>query len=145
MNEQLGSSVTYDAELVVSPEALEPSFVFRKAGLRGLPSLNVSVNNIPSGLDLKRSEEYVLAFLKGEKEFSDVKLSHKEMIQLKDGTTGIYYEIGAKYQRHEIVIVGVIGYKNTKMIGAALIGDLETPIDYLKGMVRSLSLEIAKP
>jgi len=132
--------VNYDAELVVSAETLEPPFVFRKTGLRGLPSFNVSVNDIPHGLKLEKSEEYIVEFMNGMKEFSDVKVNHKELIQLADGTTANYYEIGAKYLRHEIVIAGMIGYKDIKLIGVAIIGALETPIEYLKGMVRSLNL-----
>jgi len=144
VNKNFGFSVKYDAEWVVSPQTLEPPFVFRKTGLKGLPSFNVSVNDIPNGLKLEKSEEYIVGFLKGMEAFSDVKVNRKEVIQLADGTTGNYYEIGAKYLRYEIVIAGVIGYKNKKLIGVAIIGDLETPIEYLKGMVRSLKLEIAE-
>ena len=140
MNKQFGFSVNYDAELVVSAETLEPPFVFRKTGLRGLPSFNVAVDNIPHGLKLEKSDEYVLGVMKGMNEFSDTKVNHKEVIHLADGTTANYYEIGAKYQNIELVIAGVIGYKNKKLIGVAAIGALETPIEYLKGMVRSLNL-----
>jgi len=98
------------------------------------------VNDIPHGLKLEKSEEYIVEFMNGMKEFSDVKVNHKELIQLADGTTANYYEIGAKYLRHEIVIAGMIGYKDIKLIGVAIIGALETPIEYLKGMVRSLNL-----
>ncbi len=140
VNKQFGFSAEYDAELVVSAPPLGPPFVFRKTGIRGLPSFLVSVDDIPHGLELKGSEEYVLEFMKGMKEFSDIKLNHKEVIYLADGTTVNYYEIGAKYQINEMVIAGVIGYKNKKLIGVAAIGVLETPIEYLRGMVRSLNL-----
>ena len=145
VNKQFGFSAEYDAELVVSPQTLEPPFVFRKTGLRGLPSFNVSVDDIPHGLKLEKSEEYVLGFMKGMNQFSDIKVNHKEVIHLPDGTTANYFEIGAKYQIYEMVIAGVIGYKNKKLIGVAAIGVLETPIEYLKGMVRSLNFEIAEP
>ena len=145
VNKQFGFSVEYDAELVVGAETLEPPFVFRKTGVRGLPSFNVSVNDIPHGLKLKKSEEFIVGFMKGKNEFSDIKVNHKELIHLADGTTANYYEIAAKYRITEIKIAGVIGYKDKKLIGVAAIGAMETSIEYLKGMVRSLNLEIAKP
>ncbi len=144
VNKQFGFSVEYDAELVVSAQPLEPPFVFRNTGVRGLPSFIVSVDDIPNGLKLKKSEEYIVAFMKERNEFSDTKLNRKEMIHLTDGTTANYYEIGTKYRKTEIVVAGVIGYKNKKLIGVAAVGALKTPIEYLKGMVRSLSLEIPK-
>jgi len=143
VNQQFGFSVAYDAELVISPQTLEPPFVFRKTGLRGLPSFNVSVNDIPHGLKLEKSEEYIVGFMKGMDGFSNIKLNRKELIHLAEGTPANYYEIGAKYQIYDLVIAGVVGYKNNNLIGVAVIGDLETPIEYLKGMVRSLNLKIA--
>ena len=140
VNKQFGFSVNYGAELVVSAETLEPPFVFRKTGFGGLPSFNVAVANIPQGLKLEKSEEYVLGFMKGMNEFSDIKVNDKELIHLADGTTANYFEIGAQYNNTELVIAGVIGYKKKKLIGVAALGALETPIEYLKGMVRSLNL-----
>jgi CubicO group peptidase (beta-lactamase class C family) len=145
VNKQFGFSAEYDAELVVSPQTLEPPFVFRKTGLRGLPAFTVAVDDIPQGLKLNESEKHMLGFMKGMNQFSDLKVNHKEVIHLADGTTANYFEIGAKYQIYEMVIAGVIGYKNKKLIVVAAIGVLETPIEYLKGMVRSLNLEIAEP
>ena len=145
VNKQFGFSVEYDAELVVNAEKMEPPFVLRKTGVRGLPGFIVSVDDIPQGLKLEKSEEYILGFMKERNEFSDTKLNHQEMIHLSDGTTANYYEISTKHRITEIVISGVIGYKDKKLIGVAAVGTLKTPGEYLKGMARSLNLDIEKP
>jgi CubicO group peptidase (beta-lactamase class C family) len=145
VNKQFGFSVEYDAELIVNEQSLEPPLVFRKARLTGSPYISAVVDDIPHGLKLNESEKYVVRHLEKTPYFSDIKVIRKEIIRLSDGTTANYYEINAKYQIYEIVTAGVIGYKNKKLIGVSATSALRTPLEYLRGMVTSLKLRMAKP
>ena len=140
VNEELGFSVAYDAELMVEAYPLEPPFVLRNTGIRGLPGILVAVDDIPQGTKQEESERYVVEFMKGLNQFSDIHVNHKEMIRLADGTTAHYFEIGAEFTAtaHPFVLAGVTGYKGKKMICILAAGPPDVPIEYLKRMVQSL-------
>jgi hypothetical protein len=125
---------------MVGAYPLEPPFVLRNTGLRGLPGILVAVDDIPQGLKLEESERYVVEFMKGLNQFSDIHVNHKEMIRLTDGTTAHYFEIKAEFTAtaHPLVLAGVTGYKGEKMICVVATGPPDVPIEYLKRMVQSL-------
>ncbi len=145
VNKAPGFRAEYDAELVVPAQNLDAPFVFSRSGIRGLPAFMVTVDHIPQGLPLKDSEKYVIQYMKGMERLSNVHLNNKEMIHLADNTQANYFEIGANIQNAKIITVGVIAYKNKKLIGVYAVSLLDTPMEYLKGMVRSLCFDTKKP
>ena len=142
VDKQFRFSVEYDAELIVSGQALKPPLVFSQSGLTGMPVLAATVDDIPNGLKLNESEEFVVRLMKKMNQVSDIKVNHKEMIHSADGIPVNYYEISAKYQIYQIVVAGVIGYKNKKLISVSAVGGFGTSIEHLKGMVTSLKLNL---
>jgi len=124
---------------------LEPPFVFKKAGLRRLPEFSVLVDDIPQGLTLNKSEQYIVDFLEGLNRFTNIKVDHHKLIHLSDGTKANYYEISMNYGRYDLVIAGVNGYKNKKLIAVFVNSTVRTPLEYLRSMVTSLKLGLAKP
>lgn len=146
VNKELGFSVEYDAELMVGVYPLEPPFVLRNTSIRGIPGILVAVDDIPQGLKLEKSEQYVTEFIKGRNQFSDIYVNHKEMIRLADGRTVNYFEIGVKFMATAgpLVLAGVVGYKGKKMICVVATGPPDVPIEYLKSMVQSLKFDADK-
>ena len=146
VNKAFGFSVAYDAKLVVGVHPLEPPFVFRKTGIRGLPGILAAVDDIPQGLDLEKSEQYVTQFIEGMNQFSDIHVNHKEMIRLADGTTANYFEICVTFMptAAPLVLAGVVGYKGEKMICVVAMGPPDVPMEYLKRMVQSLKFDAEK-
>ena len=146
VNKEFGFSVTHNAELMVGVRPLEPPFVLRNTDIRGLPAILVAVDDIPQGLKLEKSEQYVAEFIKGTNQFSDIHVNHKEMIRLADGTKANYFEIGAEFTptAHPLVLAGVVGYKGKKMICILAAGPPDVPIEYLKRMVQSLKFDAEK-
>jgi len=62
-------------------------------------------------------------------------------MRLADGTDANYVEINWEFQSFELVSVGIFAYKNNKLVGAIAGGPKEIPIQYLAGMVTSLTFE----
>ena len=141
VNDRYGFSVTMDPDLLVRHPNLPPPFLFRISGPTGLPSVSGLAAEIPPGLALKNSEQFVLRNASNIPEISEIKVLKKEMIRLSDGQPANYFEMNMKYQTTALVSAGVIGYKRKTLIGVFATGSSETPRDYLKKMVTSLKLK----
>ncbi len=142
VNKQYGFSVEYDAEMVDSARP-QPPFVFRKAGLAGLPSILVTVADVPYGLELNDSQKYIVGGMRMTG-FSDIEVNRKELIRLSFGTPANYYEISMNHGNIELVTVGVIVYKDKKLISCSAVGAIGTHLDYLRSMVKSLKMGIVE-
>ena len=143
VNKEFGFSVAYDANLVVGAYPLAPPFVLRNTGIRGIPGIMAAVDDIVQGLKLEQSDQYVTEFMKGTHQFSDIRVNHKEMIRLANGTAANYFEIGAKFipTADPLILAGVVGYKGKKMICVVAVGPPDVPMEYLKRMVQSLKFD----
>lgn len=143
VNNEYGFSVNYDAELILVDNQLESPFVFRRRGLRGLPVFTVLVDDIPRGMALENTADYMIDLYKiifpktYHKTYHHIK--KEELIELSDGTAANYVEIIWKIQpRGTLTTVGVYSYKNSKIIGAVAGTMEEAPIEYLAGIAKSL-------
>ena len=121
---------------------LASPLVFRTRGLRGIPVFAVLVDNIPQEMALENTGNYMIGLYKNKiipQFFTDPKIKKQELIKLSDGTDANYFEINWRFQSLGIMLtVGVIAYKNNKIIGALAVSKEETPTEYLAGMAKSL-------
>ena len=138
VNNEYGFSVTYDAELLSMDSQLVSPLVFRRIGLRGVPSFAVLVDDIPKGMTLENTGKYMIDLYKMLLPMADTKIKKQMLIKLSDGTKANYFEINWRYQSLGMLTVGVFAYKNNKIIGVGAASVEETPIEYLAGMATSL-------
>jgi CubicO group peptidase (beta-lactamase class C family) len=138
VNKKHGFSAKYDAELLSMDSQLVSPLVFRKRGLRGLPVFAVLVDDIPQGMALENTGNYMIDIYKMALQIPDAKIKKQELIKLSDGTDANYFEINWRYRTFGMLTVGVFAYKNNKIIGAVAASLEETPIEYLAGMAKSL-------
>jgi len=140
VNNEYGFSAKYDAELLSMDmdRQLVSSSVFRRRGLRGFPDFNVWVDDIPQGMALENAGKYMIDRIKMIPQTTDLKIKKQELIKLSDGTDANYHEIYWRYHSLGVLTVGVIAYKNNKIIGVVASSVEETPIEYLAGMAKSL-------
>jgi CubicO group peptidase (beta-lactamase class C family) len=138
VNNEYGFSAKYDAELLSMDSQLVSPLVFRRRGLRGLPVFAVLVDDIPQGMALENTGNYMIDLYKMTLQITNPKIKKQELIKLSDGTDANYFEINWRYQSLGMLTVGVFAYKNNKIIGALAGSMEETPIEYLRGMAKSL-------
>jgi len=138
VNNEYGFSAKYDAELLSMDSQLVSPWVFRRRGLRGFPIFTVLVDDIPRGMALENTGNYMIDLFKMTLPITDPKIKKQELIKLSDGTDANYFEINWRFQSRGMLTVGVFAYKNNKIIGAVAGSLEETPIEYLAGMVKSL-------
>ena len=130
----------YDAELLINDDTLKAPFVFRKSALRGLPSLSVLVDDIPQGLDLLFTADYMIDLYKTLPPDTYHKIKKEKLIVLADGTRANYVAIIWKLpSRETLTTVGVFAYKKKKIIGTIAASLEETAIEYLDEMTTSLN------
>jgi CubicO group peptidase (beta-lactamase class C family) len=138
VNNEYGFSAKYDAELLSMDWQLVPPRVFRRRGLSGFPIFTILVDDIPEGMELENTVNYMIDLLKITLPITNPKIRKQELIKLSDGTDANYFEINLRLQSRGMLSVGVFAYKNNKIIGAVTGSFEETPIEYLAGMVKSL-------
>jgi hypothetical protein len=141
VNNEYGFSAKYDAELLSMDSHLVSPRVFRRRGLRGFPIFTVLVDDIPRGMALENTGNYMIDLLKMTLPITDPKIKKQELIKLSDGTDANYFEINLRFGSREMLTVGVFAYKNNKIIGAVAGSMEETPIEYLAGMAKSLRFD----
>ena len=138
VNNEYGFSAKYDAELLSMDSQLVSPRIFRRRGLTGIPVFSVLVDDIPRGMALENTGNYMMNLYKMNLQVADPKIKKQELIKLSDGTDANYFEINWRLQSRGMLTVGVFAYKNNKIIGAVAGSLEETPIEYLAGMVKSL-------
>jgi len=138
VNNEYGFSAKYDAELLSMDSQLVSPRVFRRRGLRGFPTFTVLVDDIPQGMALENTGNYMIDLQKMTLPITDPKIKKQELIKLSDGTDANYFEITCRFGSRGILTVGVFAYKNNKIIGAVAGSMEETPIEYLADMAKSL-------
>ncbi len=139
INSEYGFTAKYDPKLVVSdPEELHQGVIFRRKGLKGLPIFGVSVNDIPRGLVLKESGQYLIEMYREIPQIKDPVLRRQELFTLPDGTPANYVEVAWTYRWFDMQTVAVIAYKKDKIIGIGVVGHEKMPKDYLAEMAKSL-------
>ncbi|MGD9332031.1 MAG: serine hydrolase [Desulfobacterales bacterium] len=142
VNAQLGFSLAYASDLVDGQQKPAPPMVLRKSGLNGLPMVSAVIDDIPGGLRLEESETYLIERIQESIRSSDLKVKHKEMIRLPDGTASNYCELNLQYLGFNLAAFGLVAYKEHQLVAIyALGGGLEAPFDHLRYMVRSLRFE----
>jgi CubicO group peptidase (beta-lactamase class C family) len=137
-NNEYGFSAKYDAELLSVDSQLVSPRIFRRRGLTGIPVFSVLVDDVPRGMVLENTGNYMMNLYKMNLQVADPKIRKQELIKLSDGTDANYFEINWRLQSRGMLTVGVFAYKNNKIIGAVAGSMEETPIEYLAGMVKSL-------
>jgi len=143
VNSEYGFTVNYDAELLILDKNLESPVVFRRRGLRGLPVFAVLIDDIPKGLALEYTADYLVGLytkiLPAVYHQSYNKIAKEELIQLSGGTPANYVEIKWSIQsQRRLTTVGVFAYKNNKVIGAVAGGMDESSSEYLARIAKSL-------
>ncbi len=138
VNNEYGFSLKYDEKLLSIDSQLMSPWVFRTRGLRGSPVFAVLVDDIPRGMALENTGNYIIGLYKIIPQITDPKIKKQELIKLSDGTDANYFEINWRYQSLGMLTVGVFAYKNNKIIGAVAGSIDKTPIEYLAGMAKSL-------
>jgi CubicO group peptidase (beta-lactamase class C family) len=138
VNNEYGFSAKYDTELLIMDSQLVSPLVFRRIGLRGMPSFAVLVDDIPQGMALENTGNYLIDLHKINPQITNPIIKKQELIKLSDGTDANYIEINWRFQSLGMLTVGVFAYKNNKIIGVGAASVEETPIDYLAGMATSL-------
>ncbi|MBT3178699.1 MAG: serine hydrolase [Desulfobacula sp.] len=141
VNNEYGFSIKYDADLLDMDSQPVSPFIFRRRGLKGLPVLAALVDDIPQGMALENTADYMINLYKSTLKITDYKIKKQTRSRLLDGTQVNYFELTWKYQALELLTAGVFTYKNNKIIGAVAGSTQETPIDYLAGMVKSLKFK----
>lgn len=139
VNIKYGFTVEFDAEFLIGDNQLEPPLVFKRRGLRGFPVFSVFVDDIPKGLALEYTADYMIDLYKMIFPTAYHKIKKEELIKLSDGIDANYVEINWRFQsRGMLTTVGIFAYKNNKIIGAVAGSIEETPIEYLACIVKSL-------
>jgi len=141
VNNEYGFSIKYDADLLDMYEQPVSPIIFRRRGLKGLPVFAALVDDIPQGMALENTADYMINLYKNTLKITDYKIKKQNRTRLLDGTQANYFELTWKYQALELLTVGIFTYKNNKIIGAVAGSTQETPIDYLAGMVKSLKFK----
>ena len=145
-NKRLGFSFVYDADLDDSGVKRAPPVLFQKSGLTGFPVVTVVGDDIPDGLELGDSEDYLVGQLAQTRGISDIQIKHKEIMRLPDGSSGNYCQLKMKYLGFNFSAYGMVAYRADKLIGVMAVGGgLEAPFADLEHMVRSLRLEKSQP
>ena len=139
INTEYGFTAKYDPKLVVADqEELHQGVIFRRKGLKGLPIFGVAVNDIPRGVLLKDSGQFIIDMYRKIPEIKDPVIREQELITLSDGTSANYVEIAWTYRWFDMQTVAVVAYKKDKIIGIGVVGNEQMPKDYLAGMAKSL-------
>ena len=143
LNNEYGFSVSHDVMLLNMDRlhALPPPLVFERRGLRGFPVFAVLVDDIPQGMALRQTGNYMIELYKSWPQIKYAKIKKQELIKLQDGLNANYVEIELIYLSRRISSVCVFAYKNNKIIGAVVGGEKGTPIEYLAVMAKSLKFE----
>ncbi len=141
VNNEYGFSIKYDADLLDMDGQPVSPMIFRRRGLKGLPVFAALVDDIPQGMALENTADYMINLYKSTFKITDYKIKKQNRTRLLDGTEANYFELTWKYQTFELLTVGIFTYKNNKIIGAVAGSTQETPIDYLAGMVKSLTFK----
>lgn len=139
VNNEYEFSAKFDTELLSMDSQLVPPIVFRRRAIRGLPVFAVLVDNIPQGMALKNSGNYLIGIYKAIPQVTKPKITTQKLIKLSDGTEANYCEINWRYQSFGMLTVGVFAYKNSKIIGVVAASVEKTPIEYLARMAKSLT------
>ena len=142
VNNEYGFSVSYDGTLLDMTRlyALSP-VIFETRGLKGLPILAVLVDDIPKGMALRQTGNYMIQLYKRRIQIQDFEIKRQELIKLQDGMDANYVEIESRQGPRDIYTVCVFVFKNNKIIGAVAGSDGKTPIEYLADMVKSIKFE----
>jgi len=140
-NNEYGFSIKYDADLLDMDGQPVSPVIFTRRGLRGVPIFAALVDDIPQGMALENTADYMINLYKSTLKITDFKIKKQNRTRLLDGTEVNYFELTWKYQAIKLLTVGVFTYKNNKIIGAVAESTQETPIDYLAGMVKSLKFK----
>jgi len=140
VNNEYGFMVTYDADLLnmANDTQLISPLVIKRRGLKGLPVFAALVDDIPRGMALEKSADYLVDFYKKTFDISEFKITTQKPIKLSGGLEANYFEIKWKYQSLSLLTVGVFAYKNNKIIGAFAGSTEKTSVEYLALMVKSL-------
>ena len=138
VNNEYGFSAKYDAELLNMDSQLVSPRVFRRRGLSGFPIFTILVDDIPGGVALENTGNYMIDLLKITLPITDPKIRKQELIKLSDGTDANYFEISLRFQSRGMLSVCVFAYKNNKIVGVVTSSFEETQIEYLAAMAKSL-------
>jgi CubicO group peptidase (beta-lactamase class C family) len=138
VNTTYGFSVQYGPELTITDHAREPGELFRKKAPEGIPIFSVAVADIPRGLALKDTGQFLLKLYQKNSQVEDPAIRKQELITLSDGTPANYGEIIWRYRSFDLVTVAVGAYKDDKLIGVSMVGSRNMPTKYLADMVKSL-------
>ena len=141
VNNEYGFSVRYDPKLTITDHEIKPGQVFRKKAPEGIPIFTVGVAEIPQGLALKDTGEFLLKLYQKDSQIVDAAIRKQELITLSDGTPANYGEITWRYRSFDLVTMAVGAYKGDKLIGVSVIGSQNMPVEYLAGMVKSLKFK----
>ncbi len=141
VNNAYGFSAQYDPELVITDHNLEPGVIFRKKAPRGLPIFSIAVDDIPQGLELKDTGNYLLNLYRKNPQVKNPEIRKQEIITLSDGTRANYGEITWRYRSFDLVTMAVGAYKGDKFIGITVVGTENMPEGYLAGMAKSLQFK----
>ncbi|MGD9174645.1 MAG: serine hydrolase [Desulfobacterales bacterium] len=141
VNNEYGFSVQYDPKLTVTDHEKEPGQIFRIKAPEGVPIFTVGVADIPQGLALKDTGQFLLKLYQKESQIKDAAIRKQELITLSDGTQANYGEITWRYRSFDLVTVAVGAYKDDKLIGVSVVGSRNMPTEYLAEMVKSLKFK----
>ena len=141
VNNEYGFSVQYDPKLTITNHALEPGQIFSMKAPQGIPIFSVAVADIPRGLALKDTGQFLLKLYQKDSQIEDAAIRKQELITLSDGTQANYGEITWRYRSLDLVTIAVGAYKDDKLIGVSVIGGQNMPVEYLAGMVKSLNFK----
>jgi CubicO group peptidase (beta-lactamase class C family) len=143
VNDEYGFSVSHDGMLLdmTRLHALPPMVVFERRGLRGFPVFAVLVDDIPKGMALRQTGNYMIEVYKRMPQFQGSKIKKQELITLQDGMDANYVEIESRHGSRGIYTACVFAYKNNKIIGAVAGSTGKSSIEYLASMAKSLKFE----
>lgn len=82
-----------------------------------MPVFAALVDDIPHGMVLEKSADYMVNFYKKALKISNLKITTQKSITLSGGFEANYFEIKWKYQSLNLLTIGIFVYKNDKMIG----------------------------
>jgi len=85
--------------------------LFTRRGLKGLPVFAALVDDIPQGMALENTADYIINLYKETFKITDYKIKKQNRTRLLDGTQVNYFELNWKYQTFELLTVGVFTYK----------------------------------
>lgn len=141
VNSEYGFSVQYDPKLTITNHALEPGQIFSMKAPKGIPIFSVAVADIPQGLALKDTGQFLLKLYQKDSQIKVAAIRKQELITLSNGTQANYGEITWRYRSFDLVTMAVGAYKDDKLIGVSVIGSRNMPVEYLADMVKSLKFK----